>query len=259
MVYFRKFIYMEVYSVNMTKFPNQEGLNKAFNIYRPAMRSFIVRCLEQDHPKGVENLIVNSLHINTFPHIIRNRWNDVFEKQFDLYSNVRNVINLIVDSRNQCAHLDTEDLNLDYTWTYLFLISDGLGQINRPDAKREVEGILYELFPDDTDKHIADVSGELAAERAERTELEKLLKDKSDRLEAMEAERIACDERLETVSIQLKIAVAGKTVAEERLSDISNRFEEAEVEKTELEKRLETTSDQLKDVEREKRLRIKNA
>ena len=274
MVYFRKFIYMEVYSVKMTKFPNQEGLNRALNIYRTAMRSFIVRCLEQDHPKGVENLIVNSLtknaaekfeqdlqlykgnieasiHINTFPHIIRNRWNDVFEKQFDLYSNVRNVISLIADGRNQCAHLDTEDLNLDYTWTYLFLISDVLGQINRPDAKRDIETILDELFPDDTDERIADMTKQLKAVKAEKTELEKQVKTTSDRLEEVEAEWIACDKRLETISTRLKIAVAGKTVAEERLSDISNRLEETEVEKTELEKRLKTLSDRLKDVEKE--------
>ena len=153
----------------MTKFPNQEGLNRALNIYRSAMRSFIVSCLEKVDPKGLEDLIVGalkdkeaskfeqelqlykgnieaSIHINTFPHIIKNLWYEVFEQHFNPYSNLRSVISLIVDGRNQCAHLDTEDLNLDYTWTYLFLISDVLGQINRPDAKREVKAILDELF-----------------------------------------------------------------------------------------------------------------
>ncbi len=258
----------------MTKFPNQEGLNKALNIYRSAMRSFIVCCLEKVHPKGVEELIVDtlnnkaankfeqdlhlykgnieaSIHINTFPHIIRNRWDDVFEQQFNPYSNVRSVISLIVDGRNQCAHLDTEDLDLDYTWTYLFLISDVLSQIHRPDAKREIETILDELFPDDTDERIAGMTKQLEAAKAEKTELEKQVKTTSDRLAEVEAEWIACDERLETLSTELKIVEAGKTVAEERLSDISNRFEEAEVEKAELEKRLETTLAQLEEVEDE--------
>ena len=265
---------MEVYCVSMTKFPNQEGLNKALNIYRSAMRSFIFCCLEKVDPKGVEELIVDSLknkaankfeqdlhlykgnieasiHINTFPHIIRNRWDDVFEQQFNPYSNVRNVISLIVDGRNQCAHLDTEDLDLDYTWTYLFLISDVLSQINRPDAKREIEIILDELFPDDTDERIADMTKQHDAAKAENAELEKLLKDKSDQLEEMEAERATYETRLETASFRLKITEAGKTVAEERLSDISNRFEETEIEKAELEKRLETTLAQLEEVEDE--------
>lgn len=259
----------------MTKFPNQEGLNRALNIYRSAMRSFIVSCLEKVDPKGLEDLIVGtlndkeaskfeqelqlykgnieaSIHINTFPHIIKNLWYEVFEQHFNPYSNIRSVISLIVDGRNQCAHLDTEDVNLDYTWTYLFLISDVLNQINRPDAKREIGTILDELFPDDTDERIADMTKQLEAAKAEKTELEKQVKTTSDRLEEMEAERIASEERLETMSTQLKITGAGKTVAEERLSDISNQLEDVEIEKTELEKRLKTTSDRLKDVEREK-------
>lgn len=259
----------------MTKFPNQEGLNRALNIYRSAMRSFIVSCLEKVDPKGLEDLIVGtlndkeaskfeqelqlykgnieaSIHINTFPHIIKNLWYEVFEQHFNPYSNIRSVISLIVDGRNQCAHLDTEDVNLDYTWTYLFLISDVFSQINRPDAKREIETILDELFPHDTDERIADMTKQLEAAKAEKTELEKRVKTTTDRLEEVEAERIASEERLETMSTQLKITGAGKTVAEERLSDISNQLEDVEIEKTELEKRLKTTSDRLKDVEREK-------
>ena len=259
----------------MTKFSNQEGLNKALNIYRSAMRSFIVCCLEKVHPEGVEELIVASLnskaankfeqdlhlykgnieasiHINTFPHIIRNRWGDVFEQQFNPYSNVRSVISLIVDGRNQCAHLDTEDLDLDYTWTYLFLISDVLGQINRPDAKREIETILDELFPDDTDERIADMTKQLDAAETEKTELEKQVKTISDRLKEVEAEQFASEKRLETESFKLKIAVAGKTVAEERLSDISNRFEEAEGENAAYKKRMETIPAQLEAAEAEK-------
>ena len=243
----------------MTKFPNQEGLNKALNIYRSAMRSFIVCCLEKVHSKGVEELIVDSLnnkaankfeqdlhlykgnieasiHINTFPHIIRNRWEDIFEQQFNPYSNVRNVISLIVDGRNQCAHLDTEDLDLNYTWTYLFLISDVLSQINRPDAKREIQTILDELFPDDTDEHIVDMTRQLEAAKAEKTELEKQVKTTSDRLGEVEAEWIA---------------------SEERLTGKSNLLESAEAENTELKKRLSETENRLKTVESESDERIK--
>ena len=256
----------------MTKFPNQEGLNKALNIYRSAMRSFIVCCLEKVHPKGVEELIVDSLNnkaadkfeqdlhlykgnieasidINTFPHIIRNRWGDVFEQQFNPYSNVRSVISLIVDGRNQCAHLDTEDL--DYTWTYLFLISDVLSQINRPDAKREIETILDELFPDDNDERIADITKQRDVAKAEKIELEKQLKTKSDRLAEVEVEKAEYAELLDTVEKE-------KIEIEKQLEDMSNQLNTAKAENAELKaesderiKILEQAKAELADVKEE--------
>ena len=132
----------------------------------------------------------------------------------------------------------------------MFFISDVLSQINRPDAKREIETILDELFPDDTDERIANMTKQLDTAKAEKTDLEKQVKTKSDRLEEVEAEWIACEERLETVSTQLKITVGEKTVAEERLSDISNRFQAAEVEKTELEKRLKVVEAEKAELEK---------
>ena len=268
---------------NMTEFPNQEGLNKAFNIYRAAMRKFIISRLRQIPGTNVESVVIDSLEyrrvdevkrvlahsdrniesaidINDFPHLVRKNWREAFEVQLNDDKTFRNQLWLIVECRNaDWAHPPEGDAESEGTRAHLFLIADVLGKINESDAKR-VREIRDQLFSDEAEEHpaeveniaykeqIEDMTKQLEAAKAEKTELEKQVKTTSDRLEEVEAEWIACDERLANISFQLKTVVAGKTVAEERLSDVSNRFEKVEVEKAELEKRLKTTSDQLKDV-----------
>lgn len=262
----------------MTEFHNQEELNKALNIYRHAMCDFIFEYLRRKvRGETAEDLIrrvVNREPSNLEPkHISRifghPECRNLFKQRFgysqvddrDKYD-IKSVTALITMGRNIVSHhAGTTDLDSEFTRTCLFLITDILREINRPDAKEAVETIRDRLFSDESEEHpleaenaalkkdLADMTKQLEAAEAEKAELEKLLKDKSDRLEEMEAERTTYKKRLETASFRVKITEAGKTVAEERLSDISNRFEEAEVEKAELEKRLETTLAQLEEVE----------
>ena len=212
----------------MASYPNRDALRKAHDIYLNAMYPFIT--------KNALDVIEGEIDIADIAHIIAKDWSDFFKQRFediDPYYDARSAARQVVESRNRASH-PPWDLDPEFTRTHLFVIANLLEKINRPDAKREVENIRDELFPDETDEHIANVSGQLAAARAEKTELEKQLK-----------------KRLTTMSIQLKMSVAGKTTAEERLSDVSNRLEEAEARKTELEKRLETTSDRLEKVKAE--------
>lgn len=255
----------------MKDYPNREALRKAHDIYRDAMRQFIVRCLKRVRGESVEDLICNSLDggekeqfkqnlqryespevsidINHFPKIIKRCWSRdrAFKQEFDFNSKIQYKTGSIGEGRNLWAHPGLEDVDPEHTRANLTYVAEVLGEIKNQDAKQAVESIRDQLFSDEPEVHpleaenvaykerLADMTKQLEAAKAEKTELEKQLKTTSD--------------RLETVSYRLKIAVAGKTVAEERLSDISNRLEDAEVEKTELEKRLKTTSDQLKDVE----------
>ncbi len=253
----------------MTKYPNREALRKAHDIYRDAMREFIFQYLEKRvKNETVDDLIMRVLNreqhrtidIKGISAIFKNWecWNNFFSQQFGYDPllgrheyDIRSVTSLIVMGRNKVAHPGSRDLDSEYTNTHLFLIAEVLGKVGKMPAKREVEEVWDELFSDDTDERLADMTKQLEAVKAEKTELGKQVKTTSDRLEEVEAESTACDERLATISFQLKMAVAGKTVAEERLSDTSNQFEDAEVEKTELEKRLKTMSDRLKDVEKE--------
>lgn len=272
---------------NMMEFPNQEGLNKAFNIYRAAMRKFIISRLKQIPGTNVESVVIDSLEyrrvdevkrvlahsdrniesaidINDFPHLVHKNWREAFEVQLNDDKTFRNQLWLIVECRNaDWAHPPEGDAESEGTRAHLFLIADVLGKISESDAKR-VREIRDQLFFDEAEEHpaeveniaykerLADMTKQLEAAKAEKTELEKQVKTTSDRLEEVDAEWIASEKRLETRSFGLKMAVAGKTVAEERLSDTLNRLEEAEVEKAELKKRLKTTSDQLEAANAEK-------
>ena len=107
----------------MTEFPNQEGLNKAFNIYRAAMRKFIILRLRQIPGTNVESVVTNSLEyrrvdevkrvlahsdrniesaidINDFPHLVHKNWREAFEVQLNDDKTFRNQLWLIVECRN---------------------------------------------------------------------------------------------------------------------------------------------------------------
>ena len=256
----------------MTKYPNRNSLSEAFDIYRDAMRSFIISRLRQIRGKQVEDIVIDSLEsanleraneierilhqsnrsiesaidINDFPHLVRKNWEEVFKIPLNDDKTFRNQLWLIKECRNaDWAHPPKGDAEFEDTRAYLFFIADVLSKINKQDAKHEVESIRDQLCADKAEEHAVGVSEQI---EAENTELKKQLNTTSSRLEEVEAEWIACDNRLTTMSTRLKIAVAGKTVAEERLSDVSNQLE---LEKTELEKRLKTMSDRLKNVEKE--------
>ena len=271
MVYFRKFIYMEVYSVNMTKFPNQEGLNRALNIYRSAMRSFIFSRLRQI--KNVEDIVIDSLEdarkfdrvneierillqsnrniesvidINDFPHLVSKNWANAFEGILNDDKTFRNQLWLIVECRNaDWAHPPEGDAESESTRAHLFLIADVLGKINKQDARDEVKGIRDQLFSHEVEKHVADVSDQLETARAENAELEKLLNDKSDRLKEVEAERIVCDERLTDKSNLLESMEAENTELKKRLSETENRLKTVESESDERIEHIKTLSEQL--------------
>ena len=270
----------------MKEYPNREALRKAHDIYRDAMRPFIVRCLKRVRGERVEDLICNSLDgwekeqfkqglqrhespealidIRDFPKIIRRCWSRdrAFKQEFDPNSKIQYKTGTIGEGRNLWAHPGLEDVDPEHTRADLTYVAEVLGEIKNQDAKQAVESIRDQLFSDKVEEHpleaentaykeqIADMTKQLDAARAENAELEKQLKAKSNRLEEVEAEWLACDERLETVSTQLKITVGEKTVAEERLSDISNRFQAAEVEKTELEKRLKVVEAEKAELEK---------
>ena len=264
----------------MTKYPNREALRKAHDIYRDAMRPFIIRCLRKVRGDRVENLIRDSLSneegerfeedlqehnenieaaidIKHFPHIIRKYWHRdrAFSQQFNSNSKVHYKTGTIADGRNLWAHPGVEDLDSDRTQADLTYVAEVLGEINNLDAKREVEDIRDQLFSDEVEEHPAEVENaalkenlanmtkQLDAEKSERTELEKQLKDKSDRLEEVEAEWIACDERLTDKSNLLESTAAENTELKKRLSEAENRLKTVEAESADFKKRFKTISD----------------
>ena len=149
--------------------PNKDALNKALDIYRDAMRPFIVRTLRRVPGQRVEETIRRTLgdyqasqfqdnlrrnpgnieaaiDINDFPVLMGKNWN-AFRAQFPAGDRtVQNAAWQIVEARNAVSHPGTQDLEAEFTRSRLFDISDTLGKINAPQQKAGVESIRDELF-----------------------------------------------------------------------------------------------------------------
>ena len=147
--------------------PNKDALGRGIDIFRDAMRPFLVRCLRSIPGARVEEAIGRSLppsqanqfvqslieskndveaaiDIAYFPHLVSKNW-DAFRHRFNNDRTVGNELWLIVSARNQVAHPGQEDLDVDYALTHLFHIAEVLRRINSPDQKREVEAIRDRL------------------------------------------------------------------------------------------------------------------
>ncbi|MDE0020779.1 MAG: DUF499 domain-containing protein [Candidatus Poribacteria bacterium] len=148
--------------------PNKDALTKAVDIYRDAMRAFIVRQLKQVQGSKVEEMISSSLlpkraaefeaafrdgkkvddFIDTtdFPEIIKRCWNEPFSRYFKGDRGVQNLTYLIHDNaRNAAAHPPSTDFEEEKTLSSLQYIIDALGRINAPQAKAKVETIRDSL------------------------------------------------------------------------------------------------------------------
>ncbi len=259
----------------MAKYPNRTALYEAYNIYRDAMREFVVRCLKKIRgttPEEVIGGILNlelidepkiAIDINDFPRIIRDHscWVNAFSQLFGSKGamDIRGMTSVIGDGRKLWAHPRIEDADSESTRTHLSLIADVLGGINEIDAKYEVETIRDRLFSNEVEEHpleaenaalkenLADITKQLEAAKAEKTELEKQVKTTSDRLEEVEAEWeaewIASEERLTDKSNLLESTAAENTELKKRLSETENRLKTVEAENADLKKRFETIPD----------------
>ena len=260
----------------MKDYLHREALRRAHDIYRDAMRPFIVRCLKKIQGRTLEDLIRDVsdyepsddvetvIDINNIPLLIRNHWYDIFTKEFNADLNVRDTVWLIKNGRDFWAHPGKDDVDLASTQKHLTLVADVLGEINRLDAKEAVEAIRDRLFSHEVEEYsveaeiavfeerLANMSDQLAAAKAEKADLEKKFKARLDRLGKVEAERIALAESCKTMSDQLAEAdakhleyrklleeyEAEQATYEELLGDMWDQVEAAEAEKVELEENL---------------------
>ena len=151
-----------------TNRPNRDALMRAIDIYRDAMRPFIVRQLRRVQGSSVEELIERGLgdrqadefyrrldengdiesaiDLNYFPKIFRDNWRAAFAQQFNDDPSVQNMLWLIKTARDQIAHPGRQDIEAEYTRVHLYHIADLLGRINAPAEKQAVEAIRDNLF-----------------------------------------------------------------------------------------------------------------
>lgn len=129
--------------MNSKKWTNQEALNKALNIYRDTMRTFILTNLSTVERLRPEHHFKNGsdIDIKDFPHLFREYWEHAFKCHFDTNREVRSSVYIIKEARNKISHPGTEDLTWEYASSRLYEIADILGQIDAPEQKREVEAI----------------------------------------------------------------------------------------------------------------------
>ena len=134
--------------MNSPKRPNQDALYQALNIYRDAMRPFILRNLKTVQGLAPEDRFQNEadIDIGNFPYLFREYWHDVFKHCFDPDRDIRSAVGIITEARNQVSHPGTEDIDAGYALSRLHDIADVLGQINAPEQKREIEGIRDKLL-----------------------------------------------------------------------------------------------------------------
>ena len=156
-----------------TNRPNRDALRQAIDIYRDAMRPFIVRRLKQVQGAKVEELIARGLgdrqadefyqqlekhsdiestiDLNYFPQVFRENWHNAFAQPFNNDLSVQSTLWLIKTVRDQIAHPGTQDIDAEYTRVYLYHIADLLGRINAPGEKNTVEAIRDALSADAVD------------------------------------------------------------------------------------------------------------
>ena len=151
--------------MNTIERPNRDVLNKALDIFRDAMRPFLMNALKRVRGKRLEEAIEDSLSqyqaeefrhllrtndgniasaidIRDFPNLVSRNWkNEVFGPQFIDDMTVQNHLHLIVKARNRAAHPDAADMDSEYTRNALFQIIEVLGKINAPAGKTAVEAL----------------------------------------------------------------------------------------------------------------------
>ena len=150
--------------------PNRNALQQALDIFRDAMRPFIVHSLKSVPGWQVDELILDALNpnqaaqvqqnlrsgdiqaaidIGDFPPIINRNWREAFGQRFSNDRSVQNKIWLIKESRDRVAHPGLQDLDTEYTRAHLYYIADVLGVINQPSQRQAVETIRDQLLARD--------------------------------------------------------------------------------------------------------------
>ena len=159
----------------MTERPNKKALADALDLYRDAMRPFIVRRLKRVRGQKVDECIRTALRdgqyhqfeqnlrdgrsveaaidINDFPQILKRHWRDAFRDAFKPGSEAREVLKRVAEARNRVYHPEEQDLEIDYAGDRLKDLAEVLAEINEPERSQTVKGIRDVLMPYETPAH----------------------------------------------------------------------------------------------------------
>ena len=158
--------------VRMIDRPNKGALTDGIDVYRDAMRGFIVgrlrsaqgvkteeavkRAFNYDERARFEsNLADNggdigvSIDVGNFSWIIGNQenWDSVFSSFFGHYTSTQNLLRSINDARIQMAHPGPGDVDRNDVHVALTQMANALGRINAGDERAAIEEIRDSLIP----------------------------------------------------------------------------------------------------------------
>ena len=143
--------------------PNREALQRGIDIYRDAVRDFIVRNLKRVKGTNVSQLLLDAagrnpqvynwrkerldrgddpgsvIDVADFPHIVAHHWREVFQRASNSSVAMRNRMHLIAEGRNFVAHPDAADIGIGYTIGRLDDIANVMREINASDAIRQID------------------------------------------------------------------------------------------------------------------------
>ena len=142
--------------------PHRAALLQAVDIYRDALRPFLVRHLrrapgrrgvaeairyalkdrradEFDRSMAQNGQVEDAIDVNDFPLLVQAYWREVFQGEFDGNHSVKNAMWMVNDARNMVSHPGTTDLEYDFVTTRLSLIAEVLGRINAPAEQQAVQ------------------------------------------------------------------------------------------------------------------------
>ena len=155
--------------------PNRRALVDALDIYRDAMRPFIVWHLKRIPGRKAEDCIKSVLRddrynqfekdmregrsvedaidVNDFPWIVKAHWYGVFRDFFNQDEEARDTLFEIATARNEVAHPESQDIDLVDAERRLDMIGSILLEINESEKSRAVEEIKKSLLPLATPAH----------------------------------------------------------------------------------------------------------
>ncbi len=149
--------------------PNKKALTDGLDIYRDAMRPFIIRHLKRILGKEVEELVgsalrddqynqfiqnrragrsvAESIDIGDFPQIIKKYWRDVFQNSFAPGARPLDTMYAITKARNEVSHPPEHDIDLVCATSGLTDIGKALSEINESEHGLAVENLKEALMP----------------------------------------------------------------------------------------------------------------
>ena len=149
--------------------PNQEALISALNIYRDAMRTFLLTSLADLVGSGaLKDTIVGSLgdeqsanfertlsrndgnieatlDVNHFLPIVRRFWDDTFFAKLGYDQSMLGTLGWITNARNEASHPGTDDISPEDTMSGLSNIRKTLDRIQASEQGKAVDGIRERL------------------------------------------------------------------------------------------------------------------